>query len=205
MKEKITQWLLAYPLMSLNTQYGCVKNEIVLWNHKPLRKGSFLVWDVENISMKSFEQIKSLVKFTPEKLYALSKRALSETALAFFRERGFMLFENYPATADEKIISLIKVHQGYTHLILISSDSDFVPSVHRYLEEHHVQWIINDANKKRICMRVNLCHPRLCISVFAHEGQTTLIHKPSKKKKPLHKKSEAQWMRFFKKKNVLSN
>ena len=31
------------------------------------------------------------------------------------------------------------------------------------------QWIINDANKKRICMRVNLCHTRLIISTFVQK------------------------------------
>ena len=169
MIQTITGWFERYALTPLQIQYRPIPQGSLLWNDKPLLRHSFLVWDVENISVKCFDSIKALVKFTPEKLYAISKKVLSPSVLGFFEEHGFVLFENYPGSADEKIMKLIAMHQGCTHLILISSDSDFVPSVHRFLEHHYVQWIINDANKKRICMRVNLSHTRLTLSTFVQK------------------------------------
>lgn len=192
MIEKISQWLETSSCFSLEQQYTLVSKEELLWNHKPLLKGSFLLWDVENISIKHFEEIKTLVKFTPERLYAISKRVLSLKAIRFFQSRGFILCENYPLSADEKIMDLIRIHQGCTHLILISSDSDFVPSIHRFLETHHVQWIMEDANKKRICMNVNLSHPRLQLSCLSslERKEPKRTHRPNKanqrfKKRPM--------------------
>lgn len=183
MIKTLSHWFERYPIAPLQIQYRPIPQESLLWNDKPLLRHSFLVWDVENISVKYFDSIKALVKFTPEKLYAISKKALSLNNLRFFEEHGFVLFENYPGSADEKIMKLIAMHQGCTHLILISSDSDFVPSVHRFLEHHHVQWIINDANKKRICMRVNLSHTRLILSTF--------VQKDTKEKKRAVKASKS--------------
>lgn len=184
-------------------------DDTVLWCDKPLLKNTFFVWDLENIGFRYFESIQSLVKFTPEKLYAISKRRLHDETVAALKEKGFRLFEDYPHSADKKIIDLIKVHQGYTHLILVSSDSDFVKVVRSYLEHHHVQWIINDAIKKRICMSIDLTHPRLTLSTFVPEHNTNFPQKESIKcsqKRSKHyqspfyfsHKNEKEWMNFFK-------
>ena len=188
MIQTISEWFERYPIAPLQIQYRSIPQGSLLWNDKPLLRHSFLVWDVENISVKCFDSIKALVKFTPEKLYAISKKALSLNNLRFFEEHGFVLFENYPGSADEKIMKLIAMHQGCTHLILISSDSDFVPSVHRFLEHHHVQWIINDANKKRICMRVNLSHTRLILSTFVQKDTPKPKQRVRKEGIPFSKK-----------------
>ena len=188
MIQTITGWVERYALTPLQIQYRPIPQESLLWNDKPLLRHSFLVWDVENISVKCFDSIKALVKFTPEKLYAISKKVLSPSVIGFFEEHGFVLFEKYPGSADEKIMKLIAMHQGCTHLILISSDSDFVPSVHRFLEYHHVQWIINDANKKRICMRVNLSHTRLTLSTFVQKDTSNPKQRVRKEGKSFSKR-----------------
>ena len=188
MIQTISEWFERYPIAPLQIQYRPIPQGSLLWNDKLLLRHSFLVWDVENISVKCFDSIKALVKFTPEKLYAISKKVLSPSVLGFFEENGFVLFENYPGSADEKIMKLIAMHQGCTHLILISSDSDFVPSVHRFLEYHHVQWIINDANKKRICMRVNLSHTRLTLSTFVQKDTPKPKQRVRKEGIPFSKK-----------------
>ena len=188
MIQTISEWFERYPIAPLQIQYRSIPQGSLLWNDKPLLRHSFLVWDVENISVKCFDSIKALVKFTPEKLYAISKKALRLNNLRFFEEHGFVLFENYPGSADEKIMKLIAMHQGCTHLILISSDSDFVPSVHRFLEHHYVQWIINDANKKRICMRVNLSHTRLILSTFVQKDTPKPKQRVRKEGIPFSKK-----------------
>ena len=196
MIQTLSRWFESYPISPLQIQYRPIPQGSLLWSDKPLLRNSFLVWDVENISVKCFDSIKALVKFTPEKLYAISKKALSLDALRFFEEHGFVLFENYPGSADKKIMDLISMHQGCTHLILISSDSDFVPCVHRFLEAHHVQWIINDANKKRICMRVNLCHTRLIISTFVQKDTSKSKQRVRKEGKSFFKRRSL--MRLFK-------
>ncbi len=188
MIKTLSHWFERYPIAPLQIQYRPIPQGSLLWNDKPLLRHSFLVWDVENISVKCFDSIKALVKFTPEKLYAISKKVLSPSVLGFFEEHGFVLFENYPGSADEKIMKLIALHQGCTHLILISSDSDFVPSVHRFLEHHYVQWIINDANKKRICMRVNLSHTRLILSTFVQKDTSNPKQRVRKEGKSFSKR-----------------
>lgn len=163
----------------------CLPEEPLLWNHKPLLKGSFFIWDVENISIKYFEEIKRCVSFTPERLFAISKRTLSKKELRFFHHHGFILFTHYPLSADEKIMGVIRVHQGCTHLVLLSSDGDFVPSVKRYLEKHHVQWIMDGYKKRRICMSINLSHPRLILSCLygAKPPKTGPMKRPKRHKK----------------------
>lgn len=117
--KKIKAWFHHYSLSSLETQYQEIPQEKLLWNDKPLMMNSFLVWDFENIGLQCFEAIKALVKFTPLKLYVISKRPIRLFVQRILQEEGFILFENYPGSADDKIIALIKMHQGYSHLILL--------------------------------------------------------------------------------------
>ena len=131
---KLLEWFQYPKISSIESQYQRVPKELLLWNDKALLKGSFLVWDFENIGISSFEAMKACAAFMPEKPYVMCKHPISTQNRALLETWGFILFENYPESADEKIIDLIKVHQGCTHLILISSDSDFVPAVHRYLD-----------------------------------------------------------------------
>lgn len=171
-----------------------------LWFHQPLLPHSLVIWDVENISLRYIEQIKHLAKFTPHKRYALSKMPLSQKQERLLAQEGFTLFEHYPLRVDEKIVALIHRHQLYTHLMLISSDSDFVPSVKRFLVKNSVQWIMQDENKKRICMYMNLTHPRLTLSTFASEYPITHSKKPSHKHKtPSSFYNEKAWLAFFNK------
>ncbi|WP_442765378.1 hypothetical protein [Sulfurospirillum cavolei] len=145
---------------NIPTKHLC---DAILWHNKPLRMGSFLVWDVENIGVRFMEEIKASLSFTPQKRYALSKRPLSLRVQNTLQKEGFILFEHYPLSVDEKIMKLIHLHQGYTHGVLVSSDSDFVPTIKSFLENHHVVWIMRDDSKKRICMYMDLTHPRLTL------------------------------------------
>ena len=102
MIQTISGWFERYPIAPLQIQYRPIPQESLLWNDKPLLRHSFLVWDVENISVKCFDSIKALVKFTPEKLYAISKKALSLNNLRFFEEHGFVLFHFFLLRADHQ-------------------------------------------------------------------------------------------------------
>ena len=177
-----------------------------LWSHQPLLPHSLVIWDAENISLRYVKQIKHLAKFTPYKRYAISKMPLSEKQERLLTQEGFTLFEHYPFSADAKIVELIRRHQLYTHLMLITSDSDFVPSVKRFLLKRHVQWIMQDENKKRICMYMNLTHPRLTLSTFASKYPITHSKKHSHKHKtPSSLHNEKAWLAFFNKYHSSNN
>lgn len=143
----------------------------VLWNNKPILKNSLLVWDVENISIKALPSIKRLAKFTPQKCFAISKVPLDALKAAILLKEGFNLYISYPYLSDDAIIDFIDTHHHASSLIFISSDSDFVPVINRFLHKHSVQWIMQDCNKKRICMYINLSHPRLKLSTIHIENK----------------------------------
>lgn len=169
-----------------------------LWNQKPLVKDSFVVWDVENISTLFLETIKQMASFTPHKRFALSKRPLSPKQEARLRKEGFTLFEHYPSSADAKIVRIIDSHHLCSALMLISSDGDFVPVIKRFLVKRPVQWILQDENKKRICMLIDLSHPRLTLSTFVHEHSRTASKKHSWKRQRPPLRNEKAWLAFFK-------
>lgn len=177
-------------------------DEQELWNNKPLLKNSLFVWDVENIPVNSLDTIKRLAKFTPQKRYAISKKPLLREWAMLLTKEGFTLFEHYPLSADAKIIHLIDTHHLCSHLILVSSDSDFVPVVKRFLEKHPVQWIMQDENKKRICMYINLTHPKLTLSTIDIKDKCKSHHKRRKKPAFYAPKytsfaNEAHWLNYF--------
>lgn len=170
-----------------------------LWHNKPLLKNSLLVWDVENISINCLDTIKRLAKFTPQKLYAISKKPFTDELETLLSKEGFILSPQY---ADAKIVHLIDTNHHGSHLILVSSDGDFVPVVKRFLEKHPVQWIMQDRNKKRICMNINLAHPNLTLSTIDITDERKTYHKRRKKPAfyaPSHTsfENEAYWLRYF--------
>ena len=174
-----------------------------LWHNKPLLKNSLLVWDVENISINCLDTIKRLAKFTPEKRYAISKKPFTDAFETLLSKDGFILSPQNPQYADAQIVHLIDTNHHSSHLILVSSDGDFVPVVKRFLEKHPVQWMMQDCNKKRICMNINLAHPNLRISTIDMADEYPKRN-DKKRNKPAfyapHNTSfanEIYWLRYF--------
>jgi len=175
----------------------------MLWNNKPILKNSLLVWDVENISIKALSSIKHLAKFTPQKCFAISKVPLDELKAAILLKEGFNLYISYPYVSDDAIIDFIDTHHHGSSLIFISSDSDFVPVINRFLHKHSVQWIMQDCNKKRICMYINLSHPRLTLSSLDIEDERGNRHSKKRKKPAFYAPkrtsfaNEVYWLNYF--------
>lgn len=136
------------------------------WNNKPINKQTLLLWDLENISFSYFQRIKELVKFTPEKTYLFSKQNYSEKNRKIFNDNNMQLFNIYHEDADTKLLNVLKLHECYQSVILVSSDSDFVGAIKKYLKNHKVQWIMDDNNKKRICMKIKLDDKNLSLNVL---------------------------------------
>jgi len=175
----------------------------MLWNNKPILKNSLLVWDVENISIKALSSIKHLAKFTPQKCFAISKVPLDALKAAILLKEGFNLYISYPYVSDDAIIDFIDTHHHGSSLIFISSDSDFVPVINRFLHKHSVQWIMQDCNKKRICMYINLSHPRLTLSSLDIEDERGNRHSKKRKKPAFYAPkrtsfaNEVYWLNYF--------
>lgn len=175
----------------------------ILWENKPLLENSLVVWDSDNISICALETIKHLAKFTPHKRYIVSHKPLAEEKEALLRKEGFTIIVSSPYSTDARIIALIDNHHHSTSLILISSDGDFVPVVKRFLEKHPMQWIMQDCNKKRICMNINLAHPKLTLSTMDIKDEH-IQRRHTKRHKPTFYaptrtsfENEAYWLRYF--------
>ena len=176
---------------------------LMLWNNKPILKNSLLVWDVENISIKQLPSIKRLAKFTPQKCFAISKVPRDALKAAILLKEGFNLYISYPYVSDDAIIDFIDTHHHCASLIFISSDSDFVPVINRFLHKHSVQWIMQDCNKKRICMYINLSHPRLKLSTIHIENKRDNRDSKERNKPAFYAptrtsfENEVYWLNYF--------
>ena len=178
-------------------------NLVSLWNNKPILANSVLVWDIENIPIKALPHIKHLAKFTPQTRYVISKDTLCDEQEALISKEGFTHDSSYPYATDTKIVHLIDTHHSSSYLMFISSDGDFIPVINRFLKKHPVQWIMQDCNKKRICMNINLAHPNLTLSSI-----DIVDERKSNNAKKRHKPAfyaptftsfhnEAYWLRYF--------
>ena len=137
-----------------------------LWNKKPILSHSILVWDLENISYKNLKTIKNKVTYSPEKLYIVTKQKLSKRNRFKMEMEGFKILDLHKSISDEKIISVMNLYSMYSNMILISSDSDFVSVAKRYLKNNNLQWIMNDKNKKRILMKMDITEKNLRITTI---------------------------------------
>ena len=138
----------------------------LLWNKKPMQEHSILVWDLENISFKNLEVIKSKAAYSPEKLYVVTKQRISAKKRVKIEEEGFKILDLHKNISDQKIIDVMKLYSLYPNMILISSDSDFVNSVKVYVQKNKLQWIMKDSNKKRILMKMDISNKNLKISTI---------------------------------------
>jgi hypothetical protein len=147
-------------------KYSVVDFKEVLWNDKPIKKNSLIIWDLENISFHRLEDIKRLSRYTPEKLYVITKQKLSLKLRVKIEKEQFKILDLHDTISDDKIIKVMKLYNLYTHMLLITSDSDFVNPAQDFLKEKYLHWIIEDHKKKPIIMKMNLANTRLTFSTF---------------------------------------
>jgi len=124
------------------------------------------LWDLENIPFSRLEEIKKVVKYTPDELFIISKQNLGKKLTRSIQTDHFKILNAHKSISDDKIISIMKLYKDRKNIILISSDTDFTKEVNRYIQENKLHWILIDSNKKGIMMRVNLASPNLTISTL---------------------------------------
>ena len=175
-----------------------------LWNKKTLALHSLLLWDIENIPINALQLIKQLVKCTPYNAYAISQYPIDEVQRTFLEQEGIRFIPTYPECADKTLCTLIlEAKQRITSLIFVSSDGDFVPYIKEALKNCNVLWIMQDCNKKRICMNIDLSHPRLTLSSIDSEDKRVNRHSKKRKKPAFYAptrtsfSNEAYWLNYF--------
>jgi len=149
-----------------------IREKNILWKEKPIKEGSVLLWDLENIPFHRLEDIKQVAKYTPEELFIISKQHLGEKLLKKIHRENFKILNAHIGISDSKIIAIMKFYRDRENMMLISSDSDFAREATSYLKKGKLQWIVVDNVKKGVMMRVNLASKNLTLS--------SLAYKPSK-------------------------
>jgi len=152
---------------NLENSFKIIQIEDYFWNKKPIKENSILVWDLENIPFSRLNAIKKLVKYTPEKLYVVTRQKLSIKLKKQIEKEQFKILDLHQSISDTKIIKVMKLYGLYSNMVLISSDSDFVESAKKFIKKSHLQWIMIDSNKKRIIMKMDISHKKLTISTIS--------------------------------------
>jgi len=49
-----------------------IRGKNILWMDKPIKEGSVLLWDLENIPFHRLEDIKQVAKYTPKELISFN-------------------------------------------------------------------------------------------------------------------------------------
>jgi len=123
---------------------------------------SILVWDIENISYKEYNKIFDKLPYKPNKLFAISHNNLSKKVLDFLFEKNIKYIQ-CPCIADKRIIDVLNITKENTeNLILVSSDSDFVPFIRDNNKNYkEIIVILKEKQQKRMLMKNNLMQKNL--------------------------------------------
>jgi len=120
-----------------------------------------LIWDLENISMKFTNQIFKQLPYTPEHAIVVTKQKLNFKKLKYLMWRLFTIEDTHKTISDDKIKELIRKYNP-KELILISSDSDFSPTVNSMLKKNKkVYWVFLDKTKSRLLMKTDISNSNL--------------------------------------------
>lgn len=117
---------------------------------------------MENIPYSHLPKIKKALKFAPERSFIITTNPIKHSKLISMQKNGFEVLVAHKSDSDTKIKSVYRILNEYDEFIFVSSDSDFVDIAKKILSERKkLTWIMQDANKKRIAMKMNLCDKNL--------------------------------------------
>ena len=176
-KKRFTDSLCNLLPNSIEENYQQIERERLLWNNKPVREDSVLLWDLENIAFHRLDEIKRVAKYTPQRCYVITTQNLSDKKRAKIESEYFIILDAHETISDEKILSLMRLYRTKKDMILISSDSDFAREANEYIKNNRLHWIVADHNKKRVTMFVKLDSPNLTLSSISVEKNAANIKK----------------------------
>lgn len=171
-----------------NKNLNVITLDMYLWNNKPIKENSVLLWDLENIPFNRLQDIKKQVKYTPQDLYVVTKQPLSLIKRIAIEKQQFKILDAHKTISDDKIISIMKLYVNKPNMILISSDSDFVQVATSYVKENKLHWIITDSIKKAIIMKMDISNTYLTITTLSKMKLSPSQIKRNIKRKANYKK-----------------
>ena len=164
---------------NIEENYRQVERERLLWNNKPIREDSILLWDLENIAFGRLDEIKRVVKYTPQSCYVITTQNLSDRKRAKIESEYFKILDVHKTISDAKILSLMRLYRRKKDMILISSDADFAKEANKYIKNNRLHWIAAECSKKRVTMYARLDSPNLTLSTISVKRGITNFKKKS--------------------------
>ena len=132
------------------------------WGSGNYKERTVLLWDLENISYRYFEKVKKLLRFAPERSFIVTTQAIEASKLISMQKDGFEILRAHKTDSDTKIKNVYNILKDYDAFVFISSDSDFIDIGKKVLSQgKKLIWVIQDANKKRIMMKMEISHKKL--------------------------------------------
>lgn len=138
------------------------------WQSGVYKERTVLLWDLENIPYSYFDKIKDSLKFAPERSFIITTNPIKHSKLISMHKNGFEVLVAHKSDSDTKIKSVYRVLKEYEEFIFVSSDGDFADIGKKILSQgKKLTWIMQDANKKRIIMKMNITDKNLKIMTLS--------------------------------------
>jgi len=78
------------------------------------------------------------------------------------QRNGFEVLVSHKTDSDTKIKNVYKILKDYDEFVFVTSDSDFTDIGKKILSQgKKLTWVMQDANKKRIAMKMNITDKNL--------------------------------------------
>ena len=92
---------------------------------------SLLLWDLENIPIKHYQEVIERLGYTPDKTFITTKRALGNKEKRFIEKHKLHYEETIKyQNADRTLIEYaLEMSECYGRFIFLSSDSDFANAI----------------------------------------------------------------------------
>ena len=127
---------------------------------------SLLLWDLENISIKNYQEVIDRLGYSPDKTFITTKRALGNKEKRFIEKHKLHYEETIKyENADRTLIEYaLEMGECYGRFIFLSSDSDFANAIKILLKlDKKVELFTQHASNYRILMYLALDNPNLKI------------------------------------------
>ncbi len=134
----------------------------VTWQSGIFKEKSVLLWDLENIPYSYFSKLKLSLKFAPERSFIITTNPIKHSKLISMQRNGFEVLVSHKTDSDTKIKNVYKILKDYDEFVFVTSDSDFTDIGKKILSQgKKLTWVMQDANKKRIAMKMNITDKNL--------------------------------------------
>lgn len=160
-----------FSFFNIDGYFKVVDEDVVketTWQSGVYKERTVLLWDLENIPYSNFDKIKNSLKFAPERSFIITTNPIKHSKLISMHKNGFEVLVAHKSDSDTKIKKVYKILKEYNEFVFITSDGDFADIGKKILfQGKKLTWIMQDANKKRIVMKMNITDKNLKIMTLS--------------------------------------